>query len=98
MRSRVICQKKSHPFIAPIPFLVYPSFDLAHAVGNVPLCLHEWGVDWAVWCSYKYLNSGAGCIGGAFVHENHFERTSQPDGLPRLVNMVSVISYVVCWG
>uniref|UniRef100_UPI00358E5B68 kynureninase isoform X2 n=1 Tax=Myxine glutinosa TaxID=7769 RepID=UPI00358E5B68 len=46
-------------------------FDLAHAVGNVELSLHEWGVDFACWCSYKYLNSGAGGIAGAFVHEKH---------------------------
>jgi len=46
-------------------------WDLAHAVGNVKLELSEWGVDFAVWCSYKYLNSGAGGIGGAFVHEEH---------------------------
>jgi kynureninase len=46
-------------------------FDLAHAIGNVPLHLHEWGVDFAVWCSYKYLNSGPGGVSGVFVHEKH---------------------------
>ena len=60
-------------------------FDLAHAVGNAPISLHDWEADFAVWCSYKYLNSGPGCIGGAFVHENHFDRGSQPEGLPRVV-------------
>lgn len=46
-------------------------FDLAHAVGNVPLMLHDWGVDFAVWCGYKYLNAGPGGIAGCFIHECH---------------------------
>jgi kynureninase len=46
-------------------------FDLAHAIGNVPLSLHKHDVDFAVWCSYKYLNSGPGGIAGAFIHERY---------------------------
>jgi kynureninase len=46
-------------------------FDLAHVTGNVPLQLHDWGVDFAAWCSYKYLNGGPGAVGGIFIHEKH---------------------------
>ena len=53
-------------------------FDLAHAVGNVPLNLHNDDVDFAVWCSYKYLNSGPGAVAGAFVHERYANRPDLP--------------------
>ena len=52
--------------------------DLAHAVGNVPLSLHDWNVDFAVGCSYKYLNAGPGAIAGAFVHEQHAKNVELP--------------------
>jgi len=55
----------------------YAGFDLAHAVGNVPLKLHDWDVDFAAWCSYKYLNGGPANIAGIFINEKHFK-------LPRL--------------
>jgi kynureninase len=60
----------------------FVGFDCAHAVGNCVLKLHEWGVDFACWCSYKYLNAHPGGIAGAFLHERHHNKTLIE--LPRL--------------
>jgi len=56
----------------------YCGFDLAHAAGNIELKLHEWNVDFACWCSYKYLNSGPGGVAGAFIHQQHITNTTLP--------------------
>jgi len=64
--------KKAHEIGA------FAGFDLAHVVGNIPLQLHDWNVDFAVWCSYKYLNSGAGGTSGVFVHEKHGKNNELP--------------------
>ncbi len=53
-------------------------FDLAHAAGNIPMQLHNWNVDFACWCSYKYLNSGPGAVGGVFIHEKFHQDISLP--------------------
>lgn len=56
----------------------YCGFDLAHAAGNIRLALHDWEVDFATWCSYKYLNSGPGGVSGVFIHEKHATEKSFP--------------------
>ena len=56
----------------------YCGFDLAHAVGNIQLDLHKWNVDFACWCSYKYLNSGPGGVAGVFIHQKHIANASLP--------------------
>ncbi|HTK96113.1 MAG TPA: kynureninase, partial [Terriglobales bacterium] len=54
------------------------AFDCAHAAGNLALKLHDADVDWAVWCNYKYVNGGPGCVGGAYVHERHAKAFDLP--------------------
>ncbi|MCY7310865.1 MAG: kynureninase [Chitinophagaceae bacterium] len=56
----------------------YAGFDLAHAAGNAELHLHDWNVDFACWCSYKYLNSGPGGVAGAYIHEKHVTNKDLP--------------------
>lgn len=56
----------------------YVGFDLAHGIGNLDISLHDIGMDFAAWCSYKYLNGGPGCIAGAFVHERHLGKHDIP--------------------
>jgi kynureninase len=68
--QKIAAAAQSHGIIA--------GFDLAHAIGNVPLALHDWNVDFAVWCSYKYLNAGPGAVAGAFIHERHATNTKLP--------------------
>lgn len=61
--KRITAHAHSHGIIS--------GWDLAHAVGNVDMELHNWNVDFAVWCNYKYVNAGPGAIAGLFVHEKH---------------------------
>jgi kynureninase len=82
-------------------------FDLAHTIGNVPLSLHEDEADFAVWCTYKYLNSGPGAVGGLYIHEKHTKDTTLPrmsgwwghdaDGRFKMDNSINPIPNVDGW-
>src|SRR5215831_15959098 len=63
---------------AELAVMLIGGVNFAHAIGNVPLSLHDWNVDFAVWCSYKYLNAGPGAVAGAFVHQRHATNTKLP--------------------
>ena len=60
-------------------------FDLAHAVGNVEIHLHDWEVDFACWCTYKYLCSGPGGIAGAYIHQKH-----ENNDFPKLIGKIKL--------
>ena len=68
--SRITKLAQSHGIVV--------GLDLAHAAGNIPMSLHDWNVDFAAWCSYKYLNSGPGSVAGCFVHRRHAQDTTKP--------------------
>lgn len=73
-------------------------WDLAHAVGNVPLELHNWDVDFAVWCTYKYMNSSPGGIAGLFIH-NKWDKQEKPRLLITLdYHRTTLIVFAqICW-
>ncbi|MEQ9466138.1 MAG: kynureninase [Ekhidna sp.] len=85
----------------------YAGFDLAHAVGNIPMKLHEHEVDFAVWCTYKYLNSGPGGVGGLYIHEKHGANKAMPrlsgwwghdsDSRFKMANQINPIPTVDGW-